>query len=122
MNEEKLKKEAWEYMVDHAILNDTNEDVEQAYFDAAKPREEKIAALKKENEELKKSIKYVNTICERKSVTNSQLTELAADSSAKLCEAKKIIKDLLLMAKVENLERNYESVDEAKQFLEEVKE
>lgn len=37
----------------------------------------------------------VNAICERKSVTNSQLTELAADSSAKLWEAKEIIKKLL---------------------------
>lgn len=39
-----------------------------------------------------------------------------------LAKAKEIIKDLLLMAKVENLERNYESVDEAKQFLSEVAE
>ena len=40
----------------------------------------------------------------------------------RLMTAESIIKDLLLMAKVENLERNYESVDEAKQFLEEVEE
>lgn len=54
-----------------------------------------IADLEQENAELKKSIKYVNTICERKSVTNSQLTELAADSSAKLCEAKEILTKIL---------------------------
>lgn len=73
----------------------------QAYFAAAEPREEKIAALKKENEELWTHSAYIE---------------------GKIAKATEIIKDLLLMAKVENLERNYESVDEAKQFLEEVKE
>ena len=108
MTEEKLKKEAWVYMVDHAILNETNKDVEQAYFDAAKPREEKIAALKKENEELKTNFKIAK--------------DNEYEYQSLLTKATEIIKDLLLMAKVENLERNYESVDEAKQFLEEVKE
>ena len=53
MNEEKLKKEAWGYMVDHAILNETNEDVEQAYFDAAKPREKRIEELENKLSEAK---------------------------------------------------------------------
>lgn len=59
-----------------------------------------IAALKKENEELWTHSAYIE---------------------GKIAKATEIIKDLLLMAKVENLERNYESVDEAKQFLAEVK-
>lgn len=87
-----------------------------------------IRRLRKENAELKESIKYVNTICERKSVTNSQLTELAADSSAKLCEAKGILKRLLEEEK-NNMywEMNgsdkssyYKVRKEAEQFLKEV--
>ena len=77
-----------------------------------------LESLERENAELKKSIKYVNTICERKSVTNSQLTELAADSSAKLWEAKKIIKKLL---DFDFLPEN-EIKKQAERFLEEANE
>ena len=40
--------------------------------------------------------------------------------SKKLIRAEEIIKDFILMAKVENLKNRYETVDEAEQFLSEV--
>ena len=63
MTEEKLKKEAREYMIDHAILNADNEDVEQAYFDAAKPREEKIATLEAQIEKMSELINRYYMVC-----------------------------------------------------------
>lgn len=75
--------------------------------------------LEKENAELKEqNIKD----CENFNKTMRETKERWNKEHYQLAKATKIIKDLLLMAKVENLERNYESVDEAKQFLSEVKE
>lgn len=91
----------------------------QAYFAAAEPREEKIAVLEKENAELKEqNIKD----CENFNKTMSETKKQWNKEHYQLAKATEIIKDLLLMAKVEHLERNYESVDEAEQFLGEVKE
>lgn len=63
-----------------------------------------IDKLEKENTELKSGC----SLCYRKD--KEQLTK-----------AKEIIKDLLLMAKVEHLKERYESVEEAEQFLKEIK-
>jgi len=41
-------------------------------------------------------------------------------ANEQLTKAKEIIKDLLLMTKVEHLKERYESVDEAEQFLSEI--
>ena len=95
MTKEELEKEKCELLGIIQGKDNVIKDLEWQLQEVAKDNDNYQAEnkeLEKENAELKKSIKYVNMICERKSVTNSQLTELAADSSSKLCEAKEIIK------------------------------
>ena len=93
-------------------MPDINENAEtqQEYFGKAKLETDykdlsmrlykRIADLEKENAELKSGC----GMCYRKD--KEQLTK-----------AKEIIKDFLLMAKVEHLKDRYETVDEAEQFL-----
>ena len=93
-------------------MPDMNENAEtqQEYFGKAKLETDykdlsmrlykRIADLEKENAELKSGC----GMCYRKD--KEQLTK-----------AKEIIKDFLLMAKVEHLKDRYETVDEAEQFL-----
>ena len=64
--------------------------------------------IEKENAELKKR--------------NAELAGQKASLGRWFGEAKEIIKDFLLMAKVEHLEERYESVEEAERFLSEVAE
>lgn len=69
--------------------------------------QERIEDLEKENAELK----GINTH------TLSQLNLDNCELITKLTKAKEIIKDFLLMAKVEHLKDRYETVDEAEQFI-----
>lgn len=75
------------------------------------------AEFRKENEELKsrdcwKSCEYANP--------KSELIVQHIKDVQQLTKAKEIIKDFLLMAKVEHLKDRYETVDEAEQFISEV--
>lgn len=120
MTANELKKEAWDYMVDHAILNETNKDVEQAYFDAAEPREEKIADLKKENEELQEqNIKD----CENFNKTMSETKERWNKEHYQLAKAKSIIQSFVWWHTSEDRGsiNSNDLVERAKQFLSEVK-
>lgn len=69
--------------------------------------------LELENAELKAKNKwYSEQVCNKE----------CAEVWKQLTKAKDIIKDFLLMAKVEHLKDRYETVDEAEQFLKEVSE
>ena len=73
-----------------------------------------VEKLEKENAEVKEKLK------EHESVGNVQFWENVWSWKIKaeqLTKAKEIIKDFLLMAKVEHLKDRYETVDEAEQFL-----
>ena len=73
--------------------------------------------LEKENAELKenKFLKEQCLILADGNVCNSTCSEI----KKQLNKAKKIIKDFILMAKVEHLKDRYETVDEAEQFIKE---
>ena len=70
---------------------------------------ERIEELEKENAELKEQC----LILADGNVCNSTCSEI----KKQLTKAKEIIKDFILMAKVEHLKDRYETVDEAEQFL-----
>ena len=115
-----LNHDAEEWIKNNLLTNTLSFEEKQmrklAYFAGV---ETTRIELEKENAELKEqNIKD----CENFNKTMSETKERWNKEHYQLTKATEIIKDLLLMAKVENLERNYESVDEAKQFLEEVKE
>ena len=69
-----------------------------------------VADLEKENAELKEALKN-DKVCKCSHYFNFK------DLEKQLTKAKEIIKDFLLMAKVEHLKDRYETVDEAEQFL-----
>ena len=113
-----LNHDAEEWIKNNLLTNTLSFEEKQmrklAYFAGV---ETTRIELEKENAELKEqNIKD----CENFNKTMSETKERWNKEHYQLTKATEIIKDLLLMAKVENLERNYESVDEAKQFLEEV--
>ena len=54
-------------------------------------------------------------------IGSREIKEELRRTKLRLMMAESIIKDLLLMSKVEHLEEKYESVEEAEQFLSEVK-
>ena len=80
--------------------------------------EKENAELEKENAELKEQVenKFLKEQClilADGNVCNSTCSEI----KKQLTKAKEIIKDFILMAKVEHLKDRYETVDEAEQFL-----
>lgn len=102
--------------------------------DMIREKDKRIAELEQENAELKAdndARKFAMTMSEKveKQLRNERNTFLAQneqyekdliDFNENLTKAKEIIKDFLLMTKVEHLKERYESVDEAEQFLNEV--
>ena len=76
----------------------------------------KIEALKKENEELKEQCLILADCDTCHSTCKNENVEM----KKQLTKAKEIIKDFILMAKVEHLNGRYETVDEAEQFISEV--
>ena len=73
-----------------------------------------IQELKKENAELKKELKISQRCWQDQK-------NISLNANCSLHKAKEIIKDFILMAKVEHLKDRYETVDEAEQFLKECK-
>lgn len=69
-----------------------------------------IQELKKENAELKKELKISQRCWQDQK-------NISLNANCSLHKAKEIIKDFILMAKVEHLKDRYETVDEAEQFL-----
>jgi hypothetical protein len=72
--------------------------------------EKRIAELEKENAELRARLNAINLL-------TPELEKKSRLKKQQLTKAKEIIKDFLLMAKVEHLKDRYETVDEAEQFL-----
>ena len=72
-----------------------------------------IAELKEENEELKEQCSILADCNTCYSSCKNENIEM----KKQLTKAKEIIKDFILMAKVEHLKDRYETVDEAEQFL-----
>lgn len=100
------------FIVDDLLDNFNNLQM----WDFKRKKDGIISKLKKENAMLKENLKPENCL---KLLTKEGYVKFTSDSFTK---AKEIIKDFLLMAKVEHLENSYETVDEAKQFLSEVEE
>lgn len=71
-----------------------------------------IQELKKENAKLKKELKISQRCWQDQK-------NISLNANCSLHKAKEIIKDFILMAKVERLKDRYETVDEAEQFLKE---
>ena len=97
---------------------------DEAFIKGYKLSAKQIAELKKENTELK-GLKDVATLIKANNdtvITLMQLNNKLVSKSQQLTKAKEIIKDFILMAKVEHLKDRYETVDEAEQFISEVKE
>ena len=97
---------------------------DEAFIKGYKLSAKQIAELKKENTELK-DLKDVATLIKANNdtvITLMQLNNKLVSKSQQLTKAKEIIKDFILMAKVEHLKDRYETVDEAEQFISEVKE
>ena len=69
-----------------------------------------IQELKKENAELKKELKISQRCWQDQK-------NISLNANCSLHKAKEIIKDFILMTKVEHLKDRYETVDEAEQFL-----
>lgn len=73
----------------------------------------RLEELEKENAELKEQdkvdLRQIQAILNQRSIQNTKLTK-----------AIEILKDLLLMAKIEHLEDRYESVADAEQFIKEI--
>ena len=69
-----------------------------------------IQELKKENAKLKKELKISQRCWQDQK-------NISLNANCSLHKAKEIIKDFILMAKVEHLKDRYETVDEAEQFL-----
>lgn len=69
-----------------------------------------IQELKKENAELKKELKISQRCWQDQK-------NISLNANCSLHKAKEIIKDFILMAKVEHLKDRYETVDEAEQFI-----
>ena len=72
-----------------------------------------IAELEKENAELKEQCSILADCNTCYSSCKNENIEM----KKQLTKAKEIIKDFILMAKVEHLKDRYETVDEAEQFL-----
>ena len=96
------------------IICKENELLKSVYkhFPDLKDTMNKVESILKENAELK-------SIADFQTSSNMDRYFQMKRSKEQLTKAKEIIGDLLLMAKVEHLERNYESVEEAEQFLKE---
>lgn len=82
-----------------------------------KPLEERIIELEKENAELKS--KNCWKTCEYTEPKSQWISQHIQDIE-QLAKAKEIIKDFILISKVEHLKDRYETVDEAEQFISEV--
>lgn len=78
-----------------------------------------IERLEKENAELKEKN---NNLVESSKTIISLTDEIEARTMEQLTKAVGLIKDFLLMAKVEHLKERYETVSEAEQFLKKVSE
>ena len=116
-------------------LEKENEELKTKYLQATdegtswahlKSLEKEIAELKEGNKELQKLVQQREQrgleVQEDLLKEKEGLEQENVKLKERLERAEEIIKDLLLMAKVEHLEERYESVDEAEQFLSEVKE
>lgn len=140
MTREELRKEAtmtveWECtpMIDRPLFV-------HAYITGAEPREKRIAELEAQIEQNRIDLAIsehdrehddyefteVYTKIEQLEKENAELKEKLNFSTQyyqgekakeQLTKAKEIIKDFILMAKVEHLKDRYETVDEAEQFL-----
>lgn len=96
-----------------AELEAENERLTVSYETLKLHDEEEIGMLKSENAELKKELEITQRCW-------YDQKNISLDTNCKLHKAKEIIKDFLLMAKVEHLKDRYETVDEAEQFISEV--
>ena len=76
-----------------------------------------IKELEKEKCELLGIIQGKDKVIQELEKENAELKEQV--ENPQLTKAKEIIKDLILMAKVERLKDRYETVDEAEQFIKE---
>lgn len=72
-----------------------------------------IVELEKENAKLKKELKISQRCWQDQK-------NISLNANCSLHKAKEIIKDFILMAKVERLKDRYETVDEAEQFINEL--
>jgi len=146
MTKDVLKKKAEESLdkmvTDKGIILGCHEgfcydEVTDFMSEFAEPREKRIAELTEQNTSLLTSVENLNKTvqelekenaelkpfkqdCIRLTEDNVVMARQRAETARQLTKAKEIIKDLLLMAKVEHLKERYESVDEAEQFLSEV--
>ena len=91
-----------------AELEAENERLTVSYETLKLHDEEEIGMLKSENAELKEQNRKLLESCEGATMMYEHLTK-----------AKELLKDFLLMAKVEHLKDRYETVEEAEQFLKE---
>ena len=117
-----FEKEAEEYAVLNArqyIHNEgidfctSEEEVRQAYQKGAEFGYNKAKGeLEEENAELKKELKISQRCWQDQK-------NISLNANCSLHKAKEIIKDFILMAKVEHLKDRYETVDEAEQFIRE---
>lgn len=90
-----FEKEAEEYCMHQSLLEDVRDNICKAFEDGAE------FGYNKAFVEVDKNLKAI-------------VTELS--------KAKEIIKDFILISKVEHLKDRYETVDEAEQFISEVEE
>ena len=92
-----------------ATLEKENERLTVSYETLKLHDEEEIGMLKSENAELKEKLGNYQ----------KGMFDEIEKRDIKLTKAKEIIKDFILVAKVEHLKDRYETVDEAEQFLKE---
>ena len=101
-----------EYSAKLETLEKENERLTVDYETLKLHDEEEIGVLKSENAELKKELEITRRCW-------YDQKNISLDTNCKLHKAKELLKDFLLMAKVEHLKDRYETVDEAEQFLKE---
>lgn len=122
-----FEKEAEEYCMHQSLLEDVRDNICKAFEDGAEFGYNKAnewhypskGEYPKENAELKskncwKTCEYVEP--------KSQCISQHIQDIELLTKAKEIIKDFILISKVEHLKDRYETVDEAEQFISEVEE
>ena len=98
-----------EYSAKLETLEKENERLTVDYETLKLHDEEEIGMLKSENAELKEKLGNYQ----------KGMFDEIEKRDIKLTKAKEIIKDFILVAKVEHLKDRYETVDEAEQFLKE---
>lgn len=117
-----FEKEAEEYCIHQSLLEDVRDNICKAFEDGAEFGYNKAnewhypskGEYPKENAELKS--KNCWKTCEYTEPKSQWISQHIQDIE-RLTKAKEIIKDFILISKVEHLKDRYETVDEAEQFL-----